>query len=355
MPRIIERINKRIPVQWRNHSGLIKALAASYKVLCSADQEFSKKLKTAAASCADSGMDPGQLQADMVKEYASLGISPEEYARFRFFEKDETERSTFIPDMDVINIFKWKKGNNILPDSKYDRYCMFQPYFHRDVIRIQFPFTEADSQNYQKFISDKETFILKPLKGTKGHGILKLETRTVPDLNALAKITDGECLLEETIRQGKELKQFHPASVNTARLVTGKGKDGKIDIVFALLRVGRGGSVVDNVGSGGFVALVDLTDGRVCTDAFCGTERYEKHPDTGVVFKGSMIPEWKKLCETGIEIHRTHSGQRVFGFDFAWTEKGWDLVEVNPAPSFASFQSLTQKGCRPLLEEKQLI
>ncbi len=355
MPRIIEIINRRIPSGWRTHIGCINLLAGSYKILSIVDQSFSNKLNRAVASCGDCELKTNELKSDMIKEFIRLSISPEEYARFRFFEKNRVERDTYLSDIDVVMFFKWGEGNNILPNNKYERYSMFQPYFHRDVIRITFPFSEKDYQELRRFISDKQSIILKPLQGTQGHGIQKIDTKDIIDLNSSSKIGEGEYLAEELIVQGEELAQFHPSSVNTVRLVTGRGKEGQIEILFALLRVGKGGSLVDNVGSGGLVSLIDLDSGAVCTDAFCGTERYSTHPDTGSVFKGSIIPSWDELCATGIEMHQTYPGQKVFGFDFAWTNSGWDVVEVNPAPSFASYQSLLQKGCRPLLAEKKII
>lgn len=355
MAHIIERINNHLPSELRKHTGTAKMAAGTYRILCALDQRFSRKLDQAIAACADCGMKPGKLKSDMLKEFARIRISPEEYVRFGFYKKSEKDRNTYLSDLDVVDKLKWGEGNNILPNNKYERYLLVQPYFHRDVIRVQFPFSEEDARIYQDFISDKQSFIIKPLRGTQGHGIQKINTKDAVSLEELSKIADGECMLEETIRQGEELSVFHPSSVNTVRLATGRGRDGKTGILFALLRVGKGGSLVDNVGSGGLVSLIDLENGTVCTDAYLGTERFEKHPDTGVVFSGSIIPEWQELCRIGMEIHQAHSGQRVFGFDFAWTDKGWDLVEVNPAPSFASFQALTGEGCRPLLEERQLI
>lgn len=68
-----------------------------------------------------------------------------------------------------------------------------------------------------------------------------------------------------------------------------------------------------------------------------------------------MIPEWEKLCSIVCEIHQKHAKQYVFGFDMAWTKNGWDLVEVNPAPSFDSYQQLTGKGIRPYLKEIEML
>lgn len=355
MPYIIERINKHIPENRRNHTGTVQLLTGLYRILSVADKRFRNKLNQAAALCPDCEMDPGRLKTDMIKEFARANFSPEEYVRFRFYEKSDKERSTYLSDTDVVRILKWGEGNNILPNNKYERYCMFRQYFHREVMRVHFPFNTEEGHAYQNFISNKQIIITKPIKGTQGHGVQKIESKDAADLNTLFTLVGEDCILEEEIRQGEALGKFHPSSVNTVRLVTGRGKDGRIDIIFALLRVGKGGSVVDNVGSGGLVSLIDAENGTVCTDAFCGTERFDKHPDTGVVFKGSKIPDWQILCDMGLEMHRTHPGQRVFGFDFAWTDKGWDTVEVNPAPSFASFQALLQKGCLPLLKEKKLI
>ena len=91
------------------------------------------------------------------------------------------------------------------------------------------------------------------------------------------------------------------------------------------------------------------------TDAICANERYKVHPDTGVQFAGSVIPEWRQLLQLTEQAHRSFPVQELIGWDYAWTDKGWDLVEANPNPSFGSWQALSGKGIRPMLANAGLL
>lgn len=354
MKRLIERMNRYTPPSIR-HGGITSGLLTSvYGMLIKTDKDFNAQMKKALKIYPDQSVSKKELFHDMLNEFVLSWIRPVEYAKFELFHKSREERATYIPDYEEVYIFKRTGGNNILPDSKFERYQIFKDYFLRDVLCISSD-NIVSNEEYASFIADKETVVVKPLKGTKGHGISVVNVNEIPTINAFRKLYDGDCLVEETIDQGEELKQFHPSSVNTVRFVTGIDYSGSFHHLFALVRIGRGGSVVDNVSSGGLVTLIDMDKGEICTPACCGTERFETHPDTGVKFNGFRIPQWNELKSLVREIHLSAPGQRMFGFDMAWTRNGWDLVEVNPAPSFDSYQELTGKGIRPYLYELNML
>ena len=126
-------------------------------------------------------------------------------------------------------------------------------------------------------------------------------------------------------------------------------------MLFALLRTGRADNLVDNVGSGGLISFIDIESGIVSSDGFFNHTYYERHPDTNEKFYGSQIPAWSELLSLVESAHRSLHGQSLIGWDFAWAENYYDLVEMNPAPSFDSFQIFTDHGIRPLLKRYKLI
>ena len=353
MQRLIERINRRVPAWTRENRITSGLLVSLYKIMVKFDNDFKKQIDSAIDDYRDNSIGHDRLYNDMLTEDVKFWVRPSEYSRFDIFEKTESERREYLPDFEEISIFKWTEGNNILPDSKFERYSMFNRYFKRGVLCIDA--LQPSDDEYKDFIADKDKVIVKPLRGTKGHGVIIVNTNDIPTLHMFRKTFQNDSLLEELIDQGDEMKQFHPQSVNTVRFVTGINHSGVFHPIFALVRAGQGGSVVDNVSSGGLVALIDMKTGQICSDAYRGTTRFESHPDTNVKFQGFKIPEWNELCSLVKEIHLSQSGQRVFGFDMAWTNKGWDLVEVNPAPSFDSYQELTGKGVRSYLYELEMI
>lgn len=348
--KIIERLNRYMPVSLRHNSISSGMLSTVYGMLIKADSDFNAQMKKALKSYPDRSVSKKKLYHDMLNEFVLSWVRPMEYAKFELFGKTREERNTYIPDYEEVSIFKRTAGNNILPDSKFERYLMFKDFFRRDVLCISAG-NIISNEEYESFISDKERVIVKPLKGTKGHGVSIVKTDEISTIDKFTKRFEGDHLVEEVIEQGEELKQFHPNSVNTVRFVTGMNHSGEFRYIFALFRIGRGGSVVDNVSSGGLVTLIDMEKGEIATSACCGTEWFDTHPDTGVRFRGFQIPEWEALKLLVREMHLAHSGQRMFGFDMAWTTNGWDLVEVNPAPSFDSFQELTGKGIRSYVRE----
>lgn len=349
MCRIIERINRHVPVWCRKKIITAKALELLYSLLILSDDDFKSQMQTALKMYAGKSIDSRALYKDMLSEFVRSWVRPAEYAKFELFAKSREERNTYIPDFEEINIFKRTLGNNTLPDSKHERYLMFQRFFQRQVLAISSNSILPES-DYNTFIAGKESVVVKTITGTKGKGVTVISTKKIRTLYDFHKLFGGDYLIEEMIQQGEELKQFHPSSVNTIRFVTGINHAGEFFHIFALFRIGRGGNVVDNVSSGGLVALIDMESGEICTPAYCGTEKFETHPDTGIRFQGFTVPEWNKLRSLVQEIHLEHPHQRLFGFDMAWTKSGWDLVEVNPAPSFDSYQELTGKGIRPYLQ-----
>ena len=60
----------------------------------------------------------------------------------------------------------------------------------------------------------------------------------------------------------------------------------------------------------------------------------------------SVMPDWNTLMDTAVKAHLTLPGQRLIGWDFAWTTHGWEVVEVNPSPAFENPQLLLGTGMK---------
>ena len=76
--------------------------------------------------------------------------------------------------------------------------------------------------------------------------------------------------------------------------------------------------------------MIDGKTGIICTDAYTkSNELIIKHPDSGKPFKGEKIPQWDELLQYAEAIHRTMPQHVYVAWDFAYTEKGWDIVEAN--------------------------
>ena len=297
--------------------------------------------------CAFDSADKKKVKKDMKKAYVNYRFSPSEYVDFRLYGKKAHEIREYYSLEELREVFIRGKLNT-LKKNKYEKYCLLSDFFHRDVIRID---GTADSGRYLEFCKKHGSFVSKPIKGTKGHGVRLVSSSEADSVEKLARIVELPVILEQLIRQGEELRAFHPSSVNTVRVVSFLDQEGAFTVLFALFRCGQGGSLVDNVGSGGLISMIDTKTGRIVSDALFHHKLYQRHPDTGLEFKNTTMPQWEQLMQIVEKAHRSVPQQRVIGWDFAWSQNGWDMVELNPAPSFASYQTLTGKGIRPKLQE----
>jgi hypothetical protein len=124
-----------------------------------------------------------------------------------------------------------------------------------------------------------------------------------------------------------------------------------VTLIGAFLRMGRGESVTDNVSSGGIFANIDVDTG-IILEAAQGRESnklYGYHPDTHVQIVGSQIPEWNNLIQRVKAIAKKVKGTTIVGWDMAYSDKGWIMVEGNGDGSLESHQSGFPGGLKPLV------
>lgn len=136
-------------------------------------------------------------------------------------------------------------------------------------------------EQFNDFINRHDA-ILKPLDATQGQGIFKLTQANMTDLRSFYdKCYAENYLMEECVQSCAEIAEFHPQSLNTIRVVT-VSKDEKCVVFGALLRMGAGGSVIDNTHAGGVFVPINIETGRIDVPAIDGkNNKYEAHPDTG--------------------------------------------------------------------------
>ena len=169
----------------------------------------------------------------------------------------------------------------------------FGAFLHRDWV----PVTGENKEQVLEFLSCHQTFMAKPSEGSCGWGIEKLNTADFDSLDSLyEKLAEKAPLLEleEVIEQHPAVATIYPGSINTVRMVTIRGKSGRVYLVTAMFRIGNG-KFVDNFNSGGMVAPMDPESGTVIDRALDKQKNlYENHPATGTPIKGFTFPDWDK-------------------------------------------------------------
>lgn len=135
---------------------------------------------------------------------------------------------------------------------------------------------------------------------------------------------------QEPIAQHPALAAFHPSSVNTVRIITVRDAAGARLFSRPMVRIGFGGSVVDNGNAGGLQVFVDPATGRTTGPGWLlrgGTRTH--HPDTGIALDGFEIPYYDRALDLAVGLHRELPGLHSVGWDFAITAEGPVFVEGN--------------------------
>lgn len=185
--------------------------------------------------------------------------------------------------------------------------------------------------------------ILKPVGYGMGRGIdlitevsadgLVLATEgLLPVADFVQRLRDTGCawLIQQRVSQHEDLAQFNPSSTNTVRVTTHRYPDGKVAPVFAGLRMGAAGSIVDNVSGGGLIAPVNLESGVLgAAQGAWGDERIEAHPNSGAQIAGRTIPFWREILDMAIRAHHLIPGPAHLAFDVAIETHGPCILEVN--------------------------
>lgn len=142
----------------------------------------------------------------------------------------------------------------------------------------------------------------------------------------------GDVIIQESLAQCKVLSQFNPSSLNTIRFMSLLGGDGSVTPVSAVLRMGVGGSKVDNLHSGGIV--VGITPDGILRETGYNMrgDSFKSHPDTGISFAGISIPGYSKIMDILTRIHPMVPYFRLVSWDFAIdSANNPRLVEANLA------------------------
>ncbi|MDX2465263.1 MAG: sugar-transfer associated ATP-grasp domain-containing protein [Porticoccus sp.] len=140
-------------------------------------------------------------------------------------------------------------------------------------------------------------------------------------------------LIEEYFYQHQILSQFHSSSLNTLRIWATKNRN-DIEILGAVLRLGRDNQVIDNASQGGLIVNIDLDTGKLeeLTDTGILRVAYKVHPSTGCQIEGVELPHWEACINLSKRALAAFPGMRFVGLDMAIGPDGPVIVELNPEP-----------------------
>jgi len=179
--------------------------------------------------------------------------------------------------------------------------------------------------------------VCKDILGEQGDGLFRLHVKDgllrinedVAPLDALAARLASPCILQRRLVQHPGLSAVHPHSINTFRLITIRSEGRVQHFSYPVLRVGSGGSIVDNISQGGILARIDRATGRVAGPGLWHGGEIRSHPDSGVVFDGLQLPYFHKAADLAIRIHEDLPRVHSVGWDMAVAPEGPVVIEGN--------------------------
>ncbi len=272
-------------------------------------------------------------------------VTYSEYAyQYEFYKKKEEEREEYVSRLRMA-YFYWRYAPGSAKAVFRNKQILlktFRKYVHRRWIYVP----DASLETFSQMVSEYDC-IAKPCDGKLGKGIYKIHK---DDLNNVEQLY-SQCyrdryLLEQCIESCAELKELHPQSLNTIRVVTVAGS-GKACILSGVLRTGVGDSVVDNSHAGGISAQVNVETGIVETDgANTFGERFITHPDSGIAFKGFRVPKWDAVTSSCREA-ALQTDNPITGWDVVLDKDGnVELVEANYGPDMDMMQTRYGAGAK---------
>lgn len=282
------------------------------------------------------------------------GMAPEEYFQFKFYEKNDLGRKEYFCDKERFKLLRpfYDFEKYELVRDKWRQYKSLKEYYRRDCILLSTDDECSSFEEFCQFIEDKDCFIFKPTRASCGQGVKLLKVKWNNLHEQYTELCSFGGIADEQIVQRDCISEFHADSVNTVRLIALRGLDGSNYYTQCLFRMGRGAAIVDN-SSEAVRAMIDEKTGVVYT---YGTDSYGNkfihHPDTGKQIVGFNVPEWNDLLKIADDVMAIlEDYARFIGFDFALSEEGWKIIEVNPFPQMVTQQIVLDHGCRKMIYE----
>ena len=290
-----------------------------------------------------------EVAVDMEFTRRILRYSHSGYVEFRFYEKTIPERREFISGKERLLLLSTMNTDESIAilDDKLMTYERLRDHYGRDMISIG---SEKDWFRFKAFFDKNDGAVIKPRFDSLGKGIKLIRKSEIDSLQkTFIELIDEyrRFLMEGYITAAPEIRALNPDSVNTVRIIAYyNGQDTSIRSVS--MRIGKAGSFVDNAGAGGITVAIDKETGMINSDG-CDEKgfRYEKHPDTGITFKGYQLPAWDKALAVVYDVSGKIEGAKYVGWDLACTsDYEWVIVEANGKTGFFGAQAPHDHGRR---------
>ncbi len=276
---------------------------------------------------------------DIVHCAIKFGAGYADYDLFEMYNLTEEERDTYITRGRNNELIK--KYNNPEKDhlfrNKVEFNTLFKDFINREFIEVN----TSKKEDVLKFMKKHQTFMAKPVLGTCGKGIEKINIKDYSNIDEIYDYLTAPNMnfeLEELIIQDQDVSKIYADSINTVRIVTILDDDNIPHVICAYFRIGNG-KYVDNFNSGGMVAPVNEETGEVIDKAIDKQKNlYEIHPITKTKIKGFKFKNWDEALNLVKKASKVVKDMRYIGWDICFSNKGVTLVEGNEYPGHDIYQ-----------------
>ena len=291
---------------------------------------------------------PVVFQIKAIWNYLVYGTSFSEFAAYGFFHKLRKDKLTYMTRRYMFLFYDRYNPKELR--ERIGNKALAEQYYGQFLKRDQFRY-EQGHDAFLEFALKHSRIFLKKAVGWGGEGA-RVECVDTPEkAEAVWTRLDASYVAEPVIENHPAIKEIHPASLNTIKVVTLYRANGP-EIQTALIRFGNN-TVVDNVHSGGMGAGVNIETGRVETDAVDKHfQRYSVHPVTNKPIKGFVIPEWEAVKQLALQAASVTPELRYSSWDIAVTPDGPVMIEGNWDAEFYAEQMLYNRGHRTLFVNK---
>ena len=280
------------------------------------------------------------LWLDSAWSFAVYGCTIRQYSvgkfyKYKFFERKEV--------FTYRKLFKLIKATNNPEFVKYlEDKELFNTHFSEYVPRKWTTSAKLDDEMFKTLCDSKKGIIAKPLEGTEGNGVFLVSADELQFPKNRSKLYDklkkGNYIIEEVVIQHPQMV-FGNKSVNTIRVMSLMDKNGKVDVIKAVLRAGVSDCVVDNFHQGGCVYEVDIPSGRICSEGMSTTsDNILFHPGTDICMLGYQVPNWDAVVQGCINAHALLPECRYISWDVAITPNGIEMIEGNHNGDYDMFE-----------------
>ena len=266
--------------------------------------------------------------------YARTGIYSKKYIPTSLYRLELTGRLNQLP---WCVPFSDKNLNDIvLPDMK-------QPHVYLKN-RNGYFYVENKAVSLDDAVlkcGDIGEVIIKPTISSHGSGVKKLLIKNGvvdaegTELKDLLVDYGKNFLIQDLVKQHPAMNALNPDSINTIRIVTYR-KGMEVFVLYAAIRIGRKGQVIDNESAGGMSTKINA-DGTLCKFAYGapGQDKIEM-TDSGVKLEGYQLPSFDKVVAVVKEQHLNLPFQDLVGWDICIEETGDPMMlEWNTTPELS--------------------